>query len=527
MKNDLDNKFEKGILLFYGYGYRSIPDQVKNNYSSRMKFFFKSSEQLNRLNDQVQVSRYSGYQDTGWETSDVVFFDQDAVKGLLIGYPANAHYVLVNMANVRYLHWIMIGLFRRILIRQVRFLGFKKLTHNGHRSIWLVLSRKQLVSNNNFYLSREVGIEGFLKYMQINNINYVVPRFFESLPSLHREGGDLDLLVSDQDESAVKQFLLENEGDIRVDVWSVSRPSYHGITYMPPRLAQEVLDNSMEGNAMAKIPSPLHSLNCLLFHVLYHKGFQSGVPSKYDSGAVSQPNNDYLCLIKKYTTQLDLTVEYTMEGLDEYMSKIKWRPALDTLAKIAQWNEWVRVHHFDEKTEEKSSLFALVLKSEAVERGFSQDVISECELADYDLIYNRVLRGEVQREAINNIRGGVWNDGLTYQDNISKYYPAQILILWDKSGRGEQGLSQLKSHIRKKIDDSKTSYIHSTDNDTQTWDYIKICLPDKEIELRNKLAILNKTKRKNWGRFNRQSISYGITNIRTKTKAALVKVISH
>ena len=91
MKNDLDNKFEKGVLLFYGYAYRSIPDQVKNNYSSRMKFFFKPSKQLNRLNGQVQVSRYSGYQDTGWETSDVVFFDQDAVKGLLIGYPSSLH----------------------------------------------------------------------------------------------------------------------------------------------------------------------------------------------------------------------------------------------------------------------------------------------------------------------------------------------------------------------------------------------------------------------------------------------------
>ena len=528
MKSGLNSALENGTLLFYGYSYRSIPDQVRENYKSRMKFFYKTSGQVNRLRDEVQISRYSGYQDTGWETSDVVFFDQDAVKGLLIGYPSNARYVLINCANIRYFHWIIIGLFRRILIRQIRSIGFKRLTQEGGCSVWLVLAREQLVNNNSFYLSRDVGIEGFLKHMRLTNVDYVVARFFESLPSLHREGGDLDLIVSDQDETAVKQFLLENEGDIRVDVWSVSRPDYHGITYMPPALAQRVLDNSVEGNAMAKIPSPLHALNCLIFHVLYHKGFQGGVPSEYDSGStVSQANNDYLGLIKEYTTQLELTVEYTMEGLDEYMSKIDWRPALDTLAKIAQWNEWVSIHHFGDQSEHRSNLFALVLKSEALERGVSQYVINECELAGYELIDNRVLEGEIQRKAIENIRGGVWNDGLRDDDEVSRYFPAQILILWDKSGRGRAGVHHLKNNLRRTIDDTKTSLIHSTDNNLETWDYINICLPDRKHDLQSRISILETTKHKTRFSFDRRSISYHSLTLKGKLRSVLISIISH
>ena len=178
MHNDLEEKLESGYLLFYGYSHKHIPDQVKKNYASRMKFYFKQDAQRNFLTDEIEIYRYSGYQDTGWETSDVVFFDQDAVKSLLIGYPSNAKYVLINFANIKYIHWVIIGFLRRILIRQVRFLGFKKLTHNGKSSHWVVLGREQLIKNNDFFLSREVGIEGFLNHLKMTNTEYVVPRFF-------------------------------------------------------------------------------------------------------------------------------------------------------------------------------------------------------------------------------------------------------------------------------------------------------------------------------------------------------------
>ena len=152
MPSDIDSKLQNGYLIFYGYSYTNIPDQVDSNFMSRMNFYFKTSSQTNNIKEKVEVNRYSGYQDTGWETSDVVLFDQDAVKSLLIGYPSNAKYVLINCSNLRYLHWIVLGLIRRLFIRQVKFCGFKILTHGGRKSFWMVLKREQLTNNNNFYL---------------------------------------------------------------------------------------------------------------------------------------------------------------------------------------------------------------------------------------------------------------------------------------------------------------------------------------------------------------------------------------
>lgn len=529
MLSDLDKKLESGYLLFYGYSHSHIPDQIKKNYSSRIKFFFKHSGQANKIIEKVKTTHYSGYKDTGWESSDVVFFDQDSVKSLLIGYPANAKYVLVNCLNFRYIHWILIGFLRRIIIQQVHFLGFKKLKHEQGFSFWLVLGREQLKNNNNFYLSREVGIEGFLKFLHSSSIDYVIPRHFESLPNLHREGGDLDLIVSDECELAVKEFLLKNEGDIRVDIWSVSGPNYHGITYMPPHIAQDVIDNSIEGNALSKIPSRLHTLNSMIFHVLYHKGFQSGVPSAHNTNISNIENtNDYLSLIKEYANQLGLSMDWDMESMDLYMLKIEWRPAIDTLAKIAQWNEWVRVHHFTKEINSELGIFALILKAQGVELGFEHIINTEAKLFGYSIISSSLLDAEVKRDAINKIRGGVWNDGLMSNDEVSKYYPEQIFLLLDQSRRGESGMRQFKNLLRKKIDKTSTSLIHTTDNDIETWDYIKICLPGQEAYLKTEIDALMKKKKKSFLTLNNiQSIQYAISSMKTKIKSVLIDILSH
>ncbi len=343
--NDLDKKLSGGVLLFYGYSYKNIPDQIQDNIAHNINFYFKDKVQKNNMEDNAYTEEYFDYKEVGQKDSDIVFLDQNAVKGLLIGYPANAKYVLVNCKNFRYLPWIVIGLMRRVLLRKVSFYGFKKLTQNNRSSFWLVLVRRSLIDGNEFYLAENIGIQGFLKFLHKANFEYVVPRHFESLPLLHRVGGDLDIIVSDNDEYAIKKFLLENEGSIRVDVWSVSRRNHNKITYMPPDIAQSVINNYQEGRAHARIPNQLDALRCLIFHALYHKGFNSEIPSVYNSSSKSISNNDYLGAIKKQASHLDLEMDFTMEGLDDYMQGIGWRPSINMLSKIAKWNEWVSLHH--------------------------------------------------------------------------------------------------------------------------------------------------------------------------------------
>jgi hypothetical protein len=348
--DDLNQKITNGLLIFYGYSYKNIPEDVKKNHKSKLTFFFKTKGQTNRLKDDIDCQTYVKNNEIGQKQSDIVFLDQDAVKGLFNNYPPNCKYVLVNCARGRYFFWIIVGLLRRVILRKVRFLGIKTLSQNGRNSFWLVLARKETTKGHEFRLSTAVGIEGFLKYLYEKNVDYVVPRHFDTLPALHRPGGDLDLIVSDKDEELVKNFLIENTGSIRVDVWSVSRSNYNGITYMPPHLAQNVVENSVVAPSLAKVPNDLDAFKCLVFHVLYHKGFGSRIDSQSDDVLDFSSYNDYLSLLKKRGRKINIKMEYSPGSLDEYMASVGWRPDRKMLSKIAKWNEWVRLHHFDKKS---------------------------------------------------------------------------------------------------------------------------------------------------------------------------------
>ncbi len=348
--DDLDQKITNGLLTFYGYSYKNIPEKVNKNHKSRLNFFFKKEGQTNQLKDDVNYHTYVKNNEIGQGPSDIVFLDQDAVKGLFNNYPPNCKYVLANCLSVRYIFWIIVGLLRRIILRKVRFLGIKKLSHNGINSFWFVLVRKESKRGHEFRLSEAIGIDGFLKYLHETNVDYVVPRHFEQLPALHRPGGDLDLIVSDKDEELVKDFLIENTGSIRVDVWSVSRNNYNGVTYMPAHLTQKVIEHTVTGRSLAKVPNELDAFKCLVFHVLYHKGFKSQIDLPSDDLTDVTGENDYLGLLKKQGSKININIEYNMASLDEYMESVGWRPSRNVLSKIANWNAWVRTYHFNEKS---------------------------------------------------------------------------------------------------------------------------------------------------------------------------------
>ena len=92
----------------------------------------------NQLKDDVNYQNYAKNDEIGKIPSDIVFLDQDAVKGLFNNYPPNCGYVLVNCLTVRYIPWIVVGPLRRIILRKVRFLGIKsyRRTEEAHSGLF-------------------------------------------------------------------------------------------------------------------------------------------------------------------------------------------------------------------------------------------------------------------------------------------------------------------------------------------------------------------------------------------------------
>lgn len=341
----IDQILNQKNISFFGYSYSEIPLDINKAGDKEFDLFFKEKSHKIELTDSAEICYYSDYRDMP-PSNEIVFLDQDAVKSLCIGFPTRSEFVIVSLRYPRYYIYIILGTVRRLLNRSISIRGFASLNNGSFFNLWLLLKCERPIKGP-LGINEDVGINGLLIFLKTNNINYVVPRHYESLPQLHRVGGDLDLLVEDKDEPAVTRFLLDNSGNIPVDIWTVSNKNYYGTSYMPPNVARNVIDNAVNGRASSKIPSPTHAFNCAIFHSLYHLGFRSGVPSSFSHSNKHVSSKSYSNLIQKHADNLGIKIECNMEKLDEYMGKIGWRPSHNALAKIAQVNDWVKLHHFD------------------------------------------------------------------------------------------------------------------------------------------------------------------------------------
>ncbi|MEX0917670.1 MAG: hypothetical protein WDZ93_00785 [Candidatus Paceibacterota bacterium] len=435
----------------------------------------------------------------------VCMLDNRAIKILIAMYPSAPHYVLVRLAFRS--SWLLgiIGLMRRWMFGLVRIEGVTALRgSDGKRTFWLVLEQSGGAVHHIPVLPKSVGVPAFLTWLRDEQISYIVLRFYEQLPELHRQAGDLDVLVSDTDKPKVEAFLQRHEEqadglseDIRIGLHSVSgEPGM--IPYYPPPLARQMLQGAVDGPANSRIPAPEDALHSFIYHGLYHskKGYASGIPSSLSTHIDQYPENDYSGTIQRMASELDIEVGETMEELDEYMARVGWRPKLDTLAKIAETNAWVRDRFFSSVEHDTAGLAVFVLREWVRDHGRTEDVLAHIKMHGYTIIRSKTLTKDEQDRVANMLRGGTW--GANADGSTDGWLPAVVVVVVDKAcaklppayavGFEQYRVRNVKEELRQKFDSGGMSSMHSTDNTRESWEYIEVCFPDEVTEIRDEVA---------------------------------------
>ena len=519
---DSRNLFNKGIISLYGYSYTKLPEEINSFKNLRINIFFKDSH-IKRINNSkvFNFQKYFGYKGVSYGDGDIVFLDQDAVKSTCIGYPTNSRYVLISLRFIQYFFFIFIGLLRRKINKSIKIRGLIWLRINSKKIPWILIENLD-VQTNSLNLSSLIGVKGLLNYLSREGIPYLVPRFYSSLPNLTSENSDLDLLVDNNYVKKLNKFLLSNPGDINVDIYTDTGLDYYGMPYFPPYKVKEILKRTTDGPGNSKVPNVYDSLLLLIYHILYHKGFMSGLPSIFIKNK-DYSKNKYFLEIERLNQDLNIKLGYTLEELDKFMSEVGWRPAIDTLTKISEWNEWVlRYHIKNEKF--KLPLYVLVIKNICVNTKFEKELRKECKLQKLKILEERVLKNAIKAKAIKEIRGGVWNDSLSQNMKESDYHPGKIYIVWDQISSRAGGFSSVKNTIRKKIDKVGPSFIHSSDNYKESLDYIKICMPDKLSFYKNENLIIKLFSKHN---IKRIKFSQIVPHIKIIIRSLTIRIMSH
>ena len=370
----------------------------------------------------------------------------------------------------------------------------------GRKSRFIVFKRKYEIENEaRYYLSPNMGVDEFFQKLNRKDIRYVILRWFEKIPFTDINE-DIDLLIADEDVRKVQSLLNEKVGILPFDLYSVSGmpgSSFRYIAYYPPYLAAEILNNREVWKGKYFVPDPRHHFLSLLYHVIYHKGEKSGIPSHEGARAdTSQADHEYLGILQDLAEKTNIRLEgLTLDYFHQFLEKEGWSPATDTIRKLNTRNDsWLSsiIRHNEMNFEKNGELMVFVIRDWAAENGLSDFIVDWFDKAGLNPVKKIELTAEQKIKATQNLRGGNWGNGPW---PVSGGSPAEILVVYDyhpkpleaekrkKYPHVSNANYMLKEELRKEINaklpaEKRTNPIHSSDDEIEALDYLAATAPE-------------------------------------------------
>ncbi len=276
-------------------------------------------------------------------------------------------------------------------------------------------------------------------------IDYVVLRWFEEVP-LSPEAEktttkDIDILFRHTDLKKVMWIGARFPGNVVAEFYSVTGKrgtSARGYPYYPPRLAEQIISNRERYGDHFYIPSPRVHFQSLCYHLVFHKGFESGLPISSTDPPRDTGTRDYQTILSHLAEQLGLNLEQpiTLESLYRHLVATGWTMPYDLKLR---WRfcqkEWLT--HLCRLEEAADFTFAEKLPGLIVflirDDGSSSPEILNATVGKIEEqfeVADTIHLDETQQErVVHNVRGGNW---LEYRDKIM-VPPTIALICFDPS----------------------------------------------------------------------------------------------
>jgi len=363
------------------------------------------------------------------------------------------------------------------------------------------------------YIHPKLGVEGF--FNAIRELDYVVLRWFESLPYVE-EGEDIDILVSDAHLNELDRFLQGSKGfGVPCDIYTcggLPGTDYRSVPYFPVKIAEKIVESGRILNDLVKVPDSKNHLFTMIYHVVYHKGFESGLGSQFTPPeSTKKPDHDYKVILKDLaaTAKIKIPARLTLESLDNFLFKSGWRPQNDTLKKLSKRNIWIEQRFFSAESELEhhwNGFTLFIIREKGMP--FLDEIRNYLWNDGFDIILEHEIPAAKRETVSHNIRGGNWNRGPWPQSGggpvyvIAAYdlHPLEVdkLLAEKHLGIENARISKTKIKIRDYVNSrlSKKEWcnvLHSADNPVEALDYASHLIPGKIKEIDRKIEKLNKS----------------------------------
>lgn len=207
-------------------------------------------------------------------------------------------------------------------------------------------SLRKIIPSKRYRIPQGLSISDFFQKLAEKDINYVVLRWFDKLPNL-AAGGDIDILVADEDYHTLISLLKYSRFGVQCDIYSqTGKPGglYKGVVpYLPNKLAASMLINKLVLNGI-KVPSDRDYFFSLAFHAVYQKGLKSGLPTTTKLNPLKNPDHDFENILGSLSVAAGVKCKMTMEELDACLDQEGLRPSQDVLRALSRFNPWVKAY---------------------------------------------------------------------------------------------------------------------------------------------------------------------------------------
>lgn len=395
-------------------------------------------------------------------------------NGRIILFIRLVNFIYFKSINFRNLAYIISKRIISIFLTK----SYKKKLINFFKKFKFQFGLKEL--GPRYYLKKDVSVEFFFK--SLFNKKYVLLRWFEQYPNLSKTE-DYDILISEDDFNfAVKLCDPYPNGGQPIDFYTpngLNFLNYNGTSYFPSELAKDILNNTELFKNKIKVPNSEYHLLSLAYHIVFHKGYESGIP-KNSCGLVNVGDHNYLKVINNLKEEINCTNALnSLENIYDFLISRNWIPSNEAYNILSRYNKFLNEKHqkkLSKTNNFKGELFVFILREYVAKNNLIEKI--------KDLIVRRGVfildYFEFNKEetgfAKNNFRGGNWGKGNFFKSGGDPY---AILICFNYShDLSSNNSTLLKNFIRKEINKNKfffnqANMIHSADNEFEAIEYIQ------------------------------------------------------
>jgi hypothetical protein len=428
----------------------------------------------------------------------------------------HAQYVMWKLSLHPIALFAAIGWLLRLIVGQYRKPQLLSFQNSRGPSGTYVVSRvarpKRRYHDALHFIPHALQLGGLFRTFKEKNIEYVVLRWFESLPE-REPTGDIDLFVADDDLPRVLQILRSAPAIRPCDLYTPSglrESSYLKASYYPPLLAHRLLTNARTHRGFCQVPSERDYFHSLAYHAVYHKGPDSNLPgSAAYQRHKPRSSRDFTSILNEMARHLGIDVEISLEGLHAYLVQNDWAPPPDLIVRMAASapkNRWLAELAARENGNLSidPGLTVFVIRDSAVDAGVHEQIITMVQKHGFVPIARKALTAAEVKHGAPRTRGGNWGPG---PDDHLGGLPAIVLVTYDpnpiRPSRSQHKRFPLvtnartlcKEVIRRQVNESiaprhPINGVHSSDYGAEAHHFLHVFAPELVTMINEKIAEL-------------------------------------